>query len=71
MGFRADDLEAKKQAYAAIEKDGYVMQSDLISSQEDKVAINTLDAYYTAMGFVTNIVHGGNMISSPTPKEWK
>ena len=42
-----------------------------LKSQEDKVAINTLDAYYTAMGFVTNIVHGGNMISSPTPKEWK
>lgn len=71
MGFRADDMAAKKQAYAAIERDGFVQLSDLQSNQTDKVAINTLDAYYTAMGFKTNIVYGGNMISSPVPKEWK
>ena len=71
LGFRADDMAAKTQAYASIEKDGYVMLDDLRSGQTDKVAINTLDAYYTAMGFKTNIVYGGNMISSPTDKEWK
>ena len=71
LGFRADDMAAKTQAYASIEKDGYVMLEDLISDQTDKVAVNTLDAYYTAMGFKTNMVYGGNMLSSPTPKDWK
>lgn len=69
MGFRADDLEAKKQAYASIERDGYVRQEELISTQEDKVAINTLDTYYTAMGFCTNIVSGGYTISYAVPKQ--
>ena len=67
LGFRADDMAAKTQAYASIEKDGYVMLDDLRSGQTDKVAINTLDAYYTAMGFKTNIVYGGNMIVVPSP----
>lgn len=64
LGFRADDESAKAQAMAAIQTDGYVMQDDIISFQTDKVAINTLDAYYTAMGFKTNIVYGGDAISS-------
>ena len=64
LGFRADDESAKAQAMAAIQTDGYVMQDDILSFQTDKVAINTLDTYYTAMGFKTNIVYGGDAISS-------
>ena len=71
LGFRADDQAAKQQAYAKIERDGYVQLSDLNSSQQDKTAIGTLDAYYWAQGFATNIVNGGYMLTSPTPPEWK
>lgn len=71
MGFRADDQAAKQQAYAEIERDGYVQLSDLKSSQQDKTAINTLNAYYWAQGFATNIVNGGYMLTTPTPPEWK
>ena len=63
LGFRADDEAAKTQALAELQTDGYVMLEDLSSFQTDKVAINTLDAYYTAMGFKTNIVFGGDAIS--------
>lgn len=63
LGFRADDEAAKTQALAELQSDGYVMLEDLTSFQTDKVAINTLDAYYTASGFKTNIVFGGDAIS--------
>lgn len=71
MGFRADDQAAKQQAYASIERDGYVQLSDLESTQQDKTAINTLNAYYWAQGFATNIVNGGYMLTTPTPQDWK
>lgn len=65
MGPRADDLVAKNQMYAKIERDGVVYKADLHSHQKDKVAINTLNTYYWAMGFTTNIVNGGNLLPSP------
>lgn len=65
MGPRADDLAAKNQMYAKIERDGVVYKKDLVSHQEDKVAINTLNVYYWAQGFTTNIVNGGNLLSTP------
>ena len=65
MGPRADDLVAKNQMYAKIERDGVVYKEDLHSHQKDKVAINTLNTYYWAMGFTTNIVNGGNLLPSP------
>ena len=65
LGPRADDQVKKLQMREKIERDGYVRKADLSSTQEDKVAINTLDVYYTAMGMNTNIVRGGSLISSP------
>lgn len=65
LGPRADDEVKKNTMYANIELDGVCYASELHSNQEDKTAINTLDTYYTAMGFVTNIVRGGDLVSSP------
>ncbi len=65
MGPRADDTAAKNQMYAKIERDGVVYKKDLVSHQEDKVAVNTLNVYYWAQGFTTNIVNGGNLLSTP------
>jgi hypothetical protein len=68
MGPRADDEHKKDQMYAQIELNGVCYGSELQSNSEDKVAINTLDTYYAAMGFVTNITRGGWLLSSPNPK---
>ena len=65
LGPRADDEVKKNQMYTRIELDGVCNESQLTSNQEDKIAINTLDVYYEAMGMVTNIVRGGSLVSSP------
>ena len=65
LGPRADDEVKKNQMYAAIEADGACYASQLHSTQEDKVAINTLDVYYNGQGFSTNLVRGQYLLSSP------
>lgn len=65
LGPRADDWSAKNQMYNKLVKDGYVSLDDIDSSVEDKVALNTLDAYYLLMGIKTNLVYGGDMLPSP------
>lgn len=65
LGPRADDELRKNQMYSAIEQDGVCYASQLSSTQEDKVAINTLDVYYAGMGMVTNMVRGQYLLSSP------
>lgn len=68
MGFRADDEAAKTQAYNAIAENGVVRLADLESGPEDKVAVNTLDTYYTAAGMKTNLVSGTKLIKGPKIK---
>ena len=65
LGPRADDEVKKNQMYAAIEADGACYASQLHSTQEDKVAINTLDVYYNGQGFSTNLVRGQYLLRSP------
>ena len=68
MGPRADDEQKKDQMYAQIELNGTCYASELQSNPEDKVALNTLDTYYAAMGFVTNVMRSGWLLSSPQKK---
>lgn len=56
MGPRADDMKAKTQMYSSINRKGYVSLSDLESGPEDKVALNTFDAYFAMQGLLTNLV---------------
>ena len=65
LGPRADDEVKKNQMYSQIEMDGVCYASQLSSTQEDKVALNTLDVYYNASGFMTNMVRGQYLLSSP------
>ena len=58
LGPRADDMMAKNQMYNSIQQKGYCRLDELQSNPEDKVAINTLDAYYMLQGFKTNLVTG-------------
>ncbi len=68
---RADDEKRKAQMYERIDRDGVVYQKDLQSDPEDRVAINTLDVYYTAAGMVTNLVNPNRMFASPRNKDTK
>ena len=68
LGFRADDEAAKDQAYSQIVTEGVVYLNDLESYPEDKVALNTLDTYYTGAGMKTNLVSGTKLIASPRVK---
>jgi hypothetical protein len=65
LGPRADDQHKKDQMYAQIELNGTCYASELQSNPDDKVAINTLDTYYAAAGFCTNLVRGGWLLSYP------
>ena len=63
QGPRADDTLMKDQMYSAINRNGYVKLEDLDNLPENKVALNTLDAYFMMMGFSTNLVTPLDMIS--------
>lgn len=56
MGPRADDMTAKSQMYNKIARDGYVMLSELDNDPENKVALNSMDVYFTMQGLRTNLV---------------
>lgn len=66
LGPRADNMRAKNEMYNMINRDGYVSLEELSNNQEDKVAINSLDAYFTMQGFRTNLVYPPDVIPSPT-----
>ena len=57
MGPRADNRVAKDEMYRRINQDGYVSLADLPNDQRDKVAINSLDTYFTIQGLRTNLVY--------------
>lgn len=64
MGPRADNMVAKNEMYNAINRDGFVSLDELSNNQEDKVALNTLDVYFTMQGFRTNLVYPHEVIPS-------
>lgn len=65
MGPRADNPVARNEMLNAINKDGYVSLEELSNNQEDKVAINSLDVYFTMQGFRTNLVFPNEVIPHP------
>jgi hypothetical protein len=64
MGPRADNQVAKMEMYKMIDQEGFVSLDQLSNNQEDKVAINSLDVYFTIQGFRTNMVYPMNTIPS-------
>lgn len=71
LGPRADDMMAKNQMYNSIQQKGYVRLDELQSNPEDKIAINTLDAYYMLQGFKTNLVNGIGELKSQNSDPFK
>lgn len=57
LGPRADNMVAKNEMYNMIRQDGYVSLEELSNRQTDKVAINSLDVYFTMQGLRTNLVY--------------
>ena len=57
LGPRADNTIAKNEMYNMIRQDGYVSLEELSNRQTDKVAINSLDVYFTIQGLRTNLVY--------------
>lgn len=70
QGPRADDMVMKNEMYSKIAKDGYVNLSDLTNDPENKIALNTLDAYFLMMGISTNLVTPLNVIPKPREKKY-
>lgn len=68
MGPRADDMKAKSEMYNLISRDGYVSLEDLTNDPYNKVAINTLDVYFTMQGLRTNMVAPMDLIPEPRNK---
>lgn len=59
LGARADDMYMKREMLKQIQNDGYVDMDKIQSLPQNKVALNTLDVYFTAIGIKTNIVTDG------------
>ena len=64
MGPRADDMKAKNQMYSDIARDGFVSLENLDNDPANKVALNSLDVYFTMQGFRTNLVMPMNVLPS-------
>lgn len=71
MGPRADDMKAKNEMYAEIEKNGYVSLEDLTDDPYNKVALNTFDIYFLMQGLRTNMVERLDKIPGPREKPQK
>lgn len=66
MGPRADNIEAKNTMYNDIAKNGFVSLKDLnLEDPYNKIALNTLDAYFNMMGISTNLVDDLGHIPGP------
>ena len=68
MGPRADDMKAKNEFYNNISKNGFASLEDLTNDPANKVALNTLDVYFTMQGLRTNLVSPMEIIPEPKIK---
>lgn len=53
---RADDIKMKSEMLKKIKTDGYVSLDELPSNKTDKVALNTLDVFFTSCGLKTDLI---------------
>lgn len=62
LGARSDDMVMKREMLKQIQNDGYVDMDKIPSLPQNKVALNTLDVYFTAVGIKTDIVTEGLLV---------
>ena len=66
MGPRADNMKAKSEMYNDIAKNGYTSLGDMdLQDPYNKVALNTMDTYFTMMGISTNLISEIDQIPGP------
>lgn len=59
LSARSDDMKAKNEVLNQINTLGYVDMSKIKTNPSDKVALNTLDVYFTSCGIKTNLITEG------------
>ena len=59
---KSDDMVAKAEVAKQIQNDGFVDMSQINTKPQDKVAINTLDVYFTSCGIKTNLITDGLLL---------
>lgn len=65
MGPKADDGVMQSQMLNAIQQNGFVTENDMTSLPENKVALTTMDVYFTMQGLRTNILTPINQLPRP------
>ena len=63
MGPRSDDMVMKSQMYADISTKGYCSIEDLSNRVENKVSLNTTDAYLIGMGIKSDLITKGLVLN--------
>lgn len=61
-GPKADDMYMKREMHKQIQNDGYVDMDKIVSSPMNKVALNTLDVFFTSLGLKTDLVTDGLLL---------
>ena len=59
---RSDDLKAKTEVLKQIQNDGFVTMDKIKTRPQDKVALNTLDVYFTSCGIKTDLITSNLML---------
>lgn len=62
LAAKADDLYLKSEMNKQIKNDGYVDLSKIHTSPKNKVALNTLDVYFTCAGIKTDLISDGLLL---------
>jgi hypothetical protein len=62
LGPRADNRDKRLGMYAAIERDGFVRQSDLHGDTAHQPALNYMDVLLLAAGLSSDLVNEGNLL---------
>ena len=62
LSARSDDMVAKNEVLKQIKNDGYVDMSKIETKPRNKVALNTMDVYFTAAGIKTNLITDGLLL---------
>lgn len=60
---KADNMKAKAEMANCIKRDGFVSMKDVSTNASDKVALNTLDVFFTSAGLKTNIITDGLLLN--------
>ena len=63
LSAKSDDMYMKTEMLKQIKNDGYVDLSKIKSTPKNKVAINTLDVYFTSLAIKTNLITDGLLLT--------